>query len=135
MKDEQIDGMDDGGESFGEIVRRVHHDLGGRADIAATAKAVRQEIDSDLYDAIVAPGFASRCRSELKHRDEDSGLPYSLQVNGDYVALVLFSVDEYREAVRKYVGRARANRIMAQRLADECESVHGVAINVDEAAS
>lgn len=125
---EQIDGMDI--ESFGELVRRVHHELGGRADIVATAKAVRAQITPDLYDAIVAPGFAERCRGELRHTDQESGLPYSLQVNGDYVALVLFSVDEYREAVRKYVGRARANRAMAQRLADECQSVHGVVIDL-----
>ncbi len=116
--------------NFDQIVCGIFREMGGRGDIDAIAEHV-MHTHPDLYADKSFVAFKGVIRGALRKIDTDTGLPYALKAGDEYVQTVLLSLDEYRLVVADYLRRARGNRRLAQRLADECEQIHGVRLDVE----
>lgn len=95
-------------------------------DLAATVAAEHP----DLREERTASAWKAWCRGQLR-RAERGELPFALSVDnhGTYRQRSFMDVDEYRFGIRQYMRRSGENRTLAYRLADDCQSVHGVWID------
>lgn len=116
------------------VAQECLRELGGRADIQAIAKHVSARLGAEQYAELTWTGFVALVRNALRSLD-DGGLPSALSLNGEYVQTVLMTVDEYRCAVRQYMQRSRANRVMAEKYVHECQDRYGVDISDELAAT
>lgn len=110
-------------------LRQVATTISGRAiDMDALVDAA-----GHLYTNIADSAIRNAIRADLRSIGED-GIPWALSVDshGTYMQTTLMEVEEFRFAITSYVGRAKANRQAAFRLAERCREVHGVWINPDE---
>lgn len=117
-------------DNFDQIVCGIFREMGGRGDIDAIADHV-MNTHPDVYADKSFVAFKGVIRNALRKIDPDTGLPHALKAGDEYVQTVLLSVDEYRLVVADYLRRTRANRRMAERLADQCEQIHGVHLDVE----
>jgi len=122
---------------LGDLAQQTLTELGGRGTVADVADHLRLAYP-DVYAEEVARGWNQVVRNALRRSskaDSAGGLPSAVSNGDEYVQLAILEVDEYEYAITQYLKRARANRRVADRMAQQCLAVHGVKIDVDALAA
>lgn len=123
MNDETLPGVP---RSLQKVVRVVMDRLGGRAGIARVMDGVKREARFDEYMGWADAALANSVRRELLKKDR-SGLPEHMSVGGEYVALTLFTVAQYGEAMETQAERGSKFFDKVRLLEAACAEVHGEA--------
>lgn len=115
-----------------DLVDRVWQSMGGVGSQPDVTRHVLAALPEHLTTYLVARGVISAVGAYFRRRGE-TGLPTAPLVDkrGTHMQLELMSVEEYRFVVVQYLKRGRANYAMAQRMAEQCQLVHGVQIDLD----
>lgn len=118
--------------TFADEVRRLFNEHGGMASTRVIATEMvglnTQLVIGHLWSKL------ERSIADVLTAKDAAGLPRAMSVNGSgtYVARTLFDVAQYKVAIERYVKLGSADINVARKLADECEAVHNVRIDVDE---
>ena len=121
--------------SFADQVHMVLRQMGGEASIEQLDAHLMAITSRENYLKITKVGWRTAIRRACTRRNNDTGLPEAPSVNGVYKQLEFYSVDEYRVLIGDHMHLSRRERAQAQRFADECESAHGVRIDVEDYAT
>ncbi len=122
--------------SLPELARRIHEEMfSGKA----TLDDIAQVIVADHHDVFVRTFYKSlktQIRRGLIAKDTD-GLPNASSIDGagTYVQRRLFDPEAYLTVIQRYAMLGATDHRVARRLAEECEAVHGVSVDVESIIS
>ncbi len=119
--------------TFGDLCRRTHEQMAGRARAEDVAKHVALQMEDERYVEVTWKGFVGQVGSELRRVDSDTGLPQAPCVGGVYVQESLLTVDEYRSLIGDHMQAATRSRGRARKYAEQCLAVHEIWIDPAEA--
>lgn len=112
-------------QRLAELTQQVMSEMGGRATVAEVAAHLRLSYP-DVFMAEAERGWIVQVRNAIRRADPVSGLPSAVSVGGrEYVQLKILAFEEYEYAIAAYLRRARANEKVADKMADQCEAIHG----------
>ena len=120
---------------FGDLVQKVREQLGGKATIKDLSAHLLPMVSPSRYQQITQPGWNDAIRRACTRKDNQTGLPEAPCVNGVYTQLELLGVEQYRVLIAEHMMASKRSRMQAQKYADECESRHGVQIDVEDYAT
>jgi hypothetical protein len=113
----------DGCRPLAEVVAEVMDALDGRAPIGDIVNALEGVATHREWTTWATAAVAKSVRDVLRSKDA-TGVPRHYAVDGEYVAVRLFSVVEYEAVAMKLARSARADRDQVLRLRDRCAEVN-----------
>lgn len=115
-----------------ELVTITMEQLGGRAPIDDVVEQLHDVATNREWQSMANKAVRLLVRSLLRSRGKKGRLPAFYAVGGEYVALSLFTFDDYVEKARSLARLSRANKDKVLLLAEVCLETHGHSFDADQ---
>lgn len=118
--------------AIADVARSAMEKHNGKAPIADVIETLRDLATAREWATWCERNIAAQVRSALRSKSPSHGLPEHYAIGGEYVALTLFSPEQYKAKAEELARLSVANADKVRALASACKSAHGHTFDANE---